>query len=257
MSLTNKIDIAVLITANMANPNGDPLAGNMPRSLSDGHGYITDVCTKHKIRNALVHILGQDILVRGSDLPDDGFKDIKTRLEANGPCKTTADMALAAKRFIDVRAFGATLAWEKSSCGIRGAVSVSTALSLSPIEIIETQITKSTPSVASSRSDTMGMKYAVKNANYMLYMSMSPVLAKYTGFSDEDAEAIIHAVKNLYTCDASSARPEGSMDVASIAVIRHNTPHGDVSSAKLQHLITVVDNVLVVDNVNGATIEII
>ena len=48
--LENKIDFVVLISVNNANPNGDPLNGNRPRTTYTGLGEISDVCIKRKIR---------------------------------------------------------------------------------------------------------------------------------------------------------------------------------------------------------------
>lgn len=48
----NKIDFVLIYDALDANPNGDPDAGNMPRvDVESGHGLVTDVCLKRKIRN--------------------------------------------------------------------------------------------------------------------------------------------------------------------------------------------------------------
>ena len=38
MSLQHKIDFAVIFTVKNANPNGDPLNGNRPRTTLDGNG---------------------------------------------------------------------------------------------------------------------------------------------------------------------------------------------------------------------------
>ena len=43
-TLKNKIDFLALISVKNANPNGDPLSGNMPRVTYDGLGEISDVC---------------------------------------------------------------------------------------------------------------------------------------------------------------------------------------------------------------------
>ena len=48
--LKGKIDFTLFISAWNANPNGDPLNGNRPRINLDGHGEISDVCIKRKIR---------------------------------------------------------------------------------------------------------------------------------------------------------------------------------------------------------------
>src|SRR5271163_1441620 len=45
MSLKNKIDFAVVLGVKHANPNGDPLNGNRPRTNYNGYGEITDVAS--------------------------------------------------------------------------------------------------------------------------------------------------------------------------------------------------------------------
>ena len=46
--LKGKIDFTLFVSANNANPNGDPLNGNRPRISMDGYGEISDVCIKRK-----------------------------------------------------------------------------------------------------------------------------------------------------------------------------------------------------------------
>ena len=50
-SLQNKIDFAVVLRVKHANPNGDPLNGNRPRTDYNGNGEISDVCLKRKLRD--------------------------------------------------------------------------------------------------------------------------------------------------------------------------------------------------------------
>ena len=52
-TLKNKIDFVALVSVTMANPNGDPLNGNRPRTNYEGFGEISDVCIKRKIRNRI------------------------------------------------------------------------------------------------------------------------------------------------------------------------------------------------------------
>ena len=42
--LQGKIDFTLFISVKNANPNGDPLNGNRPRTDIDGYGEISDVC---------------------------------------------------------------------------------------------------------------------------------------------------------------------------------------------------------------------
>jgi Cas7 group CRISPR-associated protein Csh2 len=44
--IKNKVDFIFTIEVRQANPNGDPLTGNMPRVDSQGYGEISDVCSE-------------------------------------------------------------------------------------------------------------------------------------------------------------------------------------------------------------------
>ena len=50
--INNRYEFVLLYDVENGNPNGDPDAGNMPRiDPETGHGIVTDVCLKRKIRN--------------------------------------------------------------------------------------------------------------------------------------------------------------------------------------------------------------
>ena len=51
-AIKNRYEFMSLSNAGNGNHNGDPYAFNMPRiDQETGHGLITDVCLKRKIRN--------------------------------------------------------------------------------------------------------------------------------------------------------------------------------------------------------------
>ena len=72
-TLENKIDFAVVVNVMNANPNGDPLNGNRPRTNYDGTGELSDVCIKRKIRNRLMDE-GYSIFVQSDDKRTDDFQ---------------------------------------------------------------------------------------------------------------------------------------------------------------------------------------
>ena len=74
--LDKKIDFSVVLTATKSNPNGDPLNGNRPRQNYDGHGEISDVAIKRKIRNRLQD-MGESIFVQSNDRTTDSFTSLK------------------------------------------------------------------------------------------------------------------------------------------------------------------------------------
>lgn len=251
--LNHKIDFAVVLTVERANPNGDPLNGNRPRQNYDGYGEISDVAIKRKIRNRLQD-MGKSIFVQSNDRTDDGFTSLKERAEnveeLQNIMKTknasTEEFAeLASSQWIDVRAFGQVFAFKGAnkglSVGVRGPVSVQTATSLEPIDITSMQITKSTNSEPGKDrgSDTMGMKHRVDFGVYTFFGSINTQLAEKTGFNVSDAENVKQALISLFENDVSSARPEGSMEVNKVFWWEHNSKMGQYSAAKVHRSLIV------------------
>lgn len=258
--MKKKIDFAVLISATMANPNGDPLCGNRPRINYDDFGEISDVCIKRKIRNRFQD-MGQRIFVQSDDRCDDGCKSLSDRAsKVFGGVKDRDEYAKrACEEWMDVRSFGQVFAFkgkdkkkgEGVSVGIRGPVSIHQALSVSPVEIESMQITKSvngeTPTgkeeegegAGKRSSDTMGMKHFVRFGLYLLKGSVNVQLAQKTGFSQEDANLLREALRTLFVNDVSSARPEGSMEVCKLYWWQHDCPIGQYSSAKVHRSVQV------------------
>ena len=240
-TLSNKIDFAVVMTVRKANPNGDPLNGNRPREDFDGFGEISDVCIKRKLRNRLQD-MGERIFLQSSDRCDDGAKSLHDRASNTESLKKAGKdsvkfAAAACAEWIDVRAFGQVFAFkgDSVSIGVRGPVSIRTAETITPIDISTMQITKSVNGETkdTKASDTMGSKNRVEFGLYVCYGSINPQLAEKTGFSEEDAEKIKTALTTLFENDASSARPEGSMEVRNVYWWKHNCKSGQYSSAKV------------------------
>lgn len=251
-ALQNKIDFALIITATNANPNGDPLNGNRPRQDIDGHGEISDVCIKRKLRNRLQD-MGEKVFVQSDDRCDDGIGSLHDRVKAN---KTLTDLSkgkstnrdefakAACAEWIDVRSFGQVFAFKDDavSVGVRGPVSIQQAVSVSPVDVISMQITKSVNSESGKEgkaSDTMGTKHRVAFGLYVVNGSINCQLAEKTGFTEEDAEKIKQALLTLFENDSSSARPDGSMEVCRLYWWKHSCKTPKYSSAKVHRLLSV------------------
>ena len=250
-TLQNKIDFALVIAVNHANPNGDPLNGNRPRETYEGYGEISDVCLKRKIRNRMMDF-GASVFVQSDDRCNDGFRSLKDRADA---CPELSDAQkkkdreayakAACAKWMDVRSFGQVFAFkdgkEGVSVGVRGPVSIHPAFSIEPINIESLQITKSVNSITTDKksSDTMGTKHRVDFAVYTTFGSINCQLAEKTGFTMEDAELIKEALHTLFENDASSARPDGSMEVLRLYWWKHDCKNGQYSSAKVHRLLHV------------------
>lgn len=260
-TLRNKIDFAVVFSVKGANPNGDPLNGNRPRTNYDGLGEVSDVCIKRKIRNRLMED-GHNIFVQSDDNKIDDYDSLRKRAEGEIKSRMNDEKKFreeTCKKWIDVRAFGQVFAYKGSdkkgkkgketseggeekengqgvSIGIRGPVSIHSAFSVASVNsrISSIQITKSVSGEGDGTkkaSDTMGMKHRVDHGLYVTYGAVNPQLASKTWFSDEDAEAIHEALKKLFSNDESSARPAGSMEIVVVVWWKHNCNNGQYSSA--------------------------
>jgi len=263
MSLTHKIDFAVIFSVKNANPNGDPLNGNRPRTDYDGFGEVSDVCLKRKIRDRLQSD-GELIFVQSDEKKVDGMQNLRARAESDSfglgknafkidkkkPEKKSETAKLACNKWFDVRAFGQLFAFSKGgdatgvSIPIRGPVSIQSAFSKETVSVTSSQIVKSVNAEEATgksdiSSDRMGMKHRVDKAIYVAYGAMSPQLADRTGFSDDDAEKLKKVFPKLFEGDASSARPEGSMVVKKLIWWKHNNKSGQYSSAKVHSSLSV------------------
>ena len=246
--LQNKIDFVALISVTRANGNGDPLNGNRPRTDLNGFGEISDVCVKRKIRNRMQD-MGNPIFVQSEDRCTDGFGSLSERASAS--LKGIKDREEYARRacetWLDVRAFGQVFAFKDTkgfSCGVRGPVSIHQASSISPVEVESIQITKSVNGEMKEKgenraSDTMGMKHFVRFGLYEIKGSINVQLAEKTGFTEADAETVKECLRTLFVNDASSARPDGSMEVVKLFWWRHNCKDGQYSSAKVHRSVKV------------------
>lgn len=239
----NKVDFIMTFTVENANGNGDPLAENRPRVDSNGLGEVSDVCLKRKIRNRL-----QDnknaIFVQSKERADDGCTSLQKRYEKYFDAKMSDEEVEKGfnEKWLDVRAFGQVITYDKRSIGIRGPISIGIAKSLDPVTIEDMQITKSVngmePKNSSDRAaDTMGMKHFVEFGTYMVQGAVNAYFAEKTGFNEKDLEEFKKALKTIFVNDASSARPDGSMEVKEIFWFEHSCKVGDVSSAKIKSLI--------------------
>lgn len=262
MSLQSKIDFAVVFTVKNANPNGDPLNGNRPRTNFEGFGELSDVCIKRKMRDRLQEA-GMSIYVQSNDRKTDSCSSLRERADnakLNEKKLEEETVKLACELWFDVRAFGQLFAFKNKnagkkqikdkkvkpqeeemdsgkddsvSIGIRGPVSIHPAFSIAPVTVTSSQITKSVNGEGDGKkkgSDTMGMKHRIDYGTYVFYGSINPQLAEKTGFSEKDAEMIKMVLPKLFENDASSARPEGSMRVQKVIWWEHANRSGQYSS---------------------------
>jgi CRISPR-associated protein Csd2 len=253
--MNNRYDFIFLFDTKDANPNGDPDAGNLPRvDAETGHGLITDVCLKRKVRNFIQTINPES---QGQDADGKGY-DVYVREKAilnNQHARAYKKLAIDPKKaeqverdkvrgwmcqnFFDIRSFGAVMTTEVNCGQVRGPVQLAFSRSVDPIVASEHSVTRcavTTEKEAKAQSGdnrTMGRKFTIPYALYRTHGFINPFLADQTGFDDADLEFFFNALENAFQFDASAARPAGSMSPRSLLVFKHDSKLGSAASHTL------------------------
>lgn len=252
--IRNRYDFVILFDVENGNPNGDPDAGNMPRVDSEtGHGLVTDVCLKRKIRNYVETVKegepGFDIYIRENvplnrsdakalEACDSKEPDLK-KLKKNDPDIDRKLRDYMCDNYYDIRTFGAVMTtFVKASlnCGqVRGPVQLGFARSVDPImpqEVTITRVAITTEEDAARKDTEMGRKFIVPYALYRAEGFVSANLArKSTGFDEADLQLLWQAIINMFENDHSAAR--GKMAVRELIVFKHDSELGNAPAWKL------------------------
>jgi len=257
-AIKNRYEFVLLFDVENGNPNGDPDAGNLPRTDPEtGLGIVTDVCLKRKVRN-YVEIAkegeeGYNILIKSDKSLNDKFAAAHKELGFDEKKKSAVDEITAAREFMcknyfDVRTFGAVMSTGDKPCGIvRGPVQMNFARSMDPVFPQELTITRQAittsdklgeAKASSGTATEMGKKSIVPYGLYRAEGYISAMLAqKNTGFSEEDLALLWEALINMFEHDHSAAR--GKVCVRKLYVFKHSSVLGNAPSAVLFDKISV------------------
>lgn len=181
MSLAHRYDFVLLFDVKDGNPNGDPDAGNLPRlDAETGHGLMTDVALKRKLRNFVALTKDQterdpepgekrfEIYVREKAILNLQHQRAYSALKLDAPAESEAPAEDAEKKgkkaaksqrkgsasevdlarqwmcqnFFDIRTFGAVMSTGTNAGQVRGPVQLTFARSIDPIVALEHSITR-------------------------------------------------------------------------------------------------------------------
>jgi CRISPR-associated protein Csd2 len=244
----NRYDFIVLFDAKDANPNGDPDAGNLPRvDPETGHGLVTDVCLKRKIRNFVGLTKGEqspfEIYFKEKAVLNNthlrAYQELEIKSEKQKEAAGVRDWMC--KNFYDIRTFGAVMSTEVNCGQVRGPVQLSFSRSIDPIITSEHAITRSsvTNEKDLEKERTMGRKFTIPYGLYRAHGFVNPFLAEQTGFGEGDLDLLWESIKNAFQFDQSAARPAGSMGTQRLIVFKHDNQLGKAASHKLFEAVTI------------------
>ena len=263
MSLSNRYDFVLVFDVRDGNPNGDPDAGNLPRlDAESGHGLVTDVSLKRKVRNFVGLVKGEqppfEIYVKEKAIlnqtherayvavgAEDVLKGDDKKRKGSGD---TVDQARKwmCKNFFDVRTFGAVMSTGVNCGQVRGPVQLTFARSVEPVVALEHSITRmavATEAEAEKQQGdnrTMGRKHTVPYGVYVAHGFISSFLAKQTGFGEEDLELLWQSLENMFEHDRSAAR--GEMATRGLYVFKHDSELGNAHAHALFERIAIQRN---------------
>jgi len=268
MSISKRYDFVLLFDVIDGNPNGDPDAGNLPRvDAESGHGLVTDVCIKRKVRN-YVQIKSEDkapnlIFVKEKSILNDTIEkayeylkidlnkepvnpsDGKKRNKTGSGQGSEIDQArkFLCQNYFDIRTFGAVLSTGANAGQVRGAVQFTFGRSVDPVVAFEHSITRMAVTTAadaekqSGDNRTMGRKFTIPYGLYRSHGFISAPLAAQTGFSEDDLNLLWEALISMFEHDRSAAR--GMMATRGLYIFEHDSKMGNAPAHELFDRITV------------------
>lgn len=247
--MNHRYDFVFLFDAQDGNPNGDPDAGNLPRvDPETGHGIVTDVCLKRKIRNFVqltkADAPSYDIYVREKAILNEQHQRAYTAKnldpkKAKAPDVETVRQWMC-ENFFDIRTFGAVMSTEVNCGQVRGPVQFTFARSISPVVSLEHAVTRCavTTTREAEKQDgdnrTMGRKFTIPYGLYRAHGFINPFLAasgKGTGFSEADLAVFKTTLGQMFEFDRSAAR--GLMGAKRCIAFKHATALGSAPAHRL------------------------
>jgi CRISPR-associated protein Csd2 len=255
-TINNRYDFILYFDVLDGNPNGDPDAGNLPRIDSEtGHGLVTDVCLKRKVRNyvgllkdeqAPFEIYVKEKAVLNSQ-HERAYKALNIDLKEEDKKRKGGDKTEEAKKwmcqnFYDIRTFGAVMSTGVNCGQVRGPIQLTFARSIDSIAPLEHSITRMavTTEKEAEKQDgdnrTMGRKFTIPYGLYRAHGFVSAPLANQTGFDETDLELLWDSLVNMFEHDRSAAR--GTMATRKLIIFKHESKMGNAHVQILFDLVT-------------------
>jgi CRISPR-associated protein Csd2 len=247
----------VMYDCHLGNPNGDPNNDNIPRQDERGHGFVTDVCLKHKIKSA-AELLGAlsstperyDRLIKTSSVINQTLEEAYKQSDIPKPSKKSSrqDQDVVMKyilhRYFDARFFGAVLSTGDYPAGVYcGPFQIPFAHSFHPVTTEQITITRcaATNETEGKDNKTMGRKSILHYGLYQFKIFYSPHKDKFNLITEEDMKIFWDSVLKMFELDKSAAR--ANMNLRGLYLFSHKNQYGDCPTQKLLNSIAVNCNV--------------
>lgn len=238
-------DFVLLFDVADGNPNGNPDAGNMPRTdYETGHGLVTDVAVKRKVRDYVDVARGGEERFKIYVQRESYLTDTRARVFGNQKLERDKARQWMCSQFYDIRTFGAVMGMKRHNAGqVRGPIQLGFARSIDPIFPMDIGISRVALENPGERVQddggdteapthgTFGSKWVVPYGLYRAYGSFNPHFAAQSGADEEDLGLFWQALQMMWDVDRSSAR--GMMACRGLYVFSHESSLGNAPAASL------------------------
>lgn len=243
-------DFVLLFDVTDGNPNGDPDAGNLPRTDPETmQGLVTDVSLKRKVRDWVdlthggeerykIYVQNKGIALNTLHQRAYDAEGIKSTGSKQNRDEVERARQWMCRNFYDVRTFGAVMTTGVNCGQVRGPVQMTFARSIDPIVPLDLSITRvaitkpeDVTVVENDKGQTqgkvteMGRKALVPYALYKAVGFFTPHFAQQSGFSAEDLQVFWTALQRMWDIDRSSSR--GLLAFRGLYIFSHENPLGN------------------------------
>lgn len=215
----------ILIEVVNSNPNGDPDRENDPRIRPDGHGEISPVSFKRKLRD-LVDEDGPVWEKFGAGLDKKKYEILEKRGTQHSALANKAQKSDFLDKHWDARLFGNTILQESKDMPIQtGVAQFGLGVSVSPIFIERLTTTRVTP-VQDAKSKGMApLSFrVVQHGVYCMPFFINATMAVKTKCTQEDINLLLRLIPYAYSQTASYLRPQ--VNIRHAFYIEHDSPIG-------------------------------
>ncbi len=236
-----------------SNPNGDPDRESDPRQRPNGHGEISPVSFKRKLRD----LLEDHKELFFENLPKKYTEDEKRYhvLESRGRDRNAISLEMSndvttfnaedflksdfVNKYWDARVFGNTFLEKETNKGFikTGVVQFGVGVSLSPINILRSTNTNKAGVQEGKNAGMAPLAFRiVEHGVYCMPFFVNPNLAAKTGCTRDDIDLLKLVIPYAYDLNRSSIRPD--VRIRHAWFIEHNNKLGSCPDYQLTEALT-------------------
>lgn len=248
MAIENRYEFNLFFDVENGNPNGDPDADGAPRiDPEDGHGLVSDVALKRRIRNYVkiehenrapyaIFIEHGTNLNRAIAVAHEQTGGIPSKAKKASHDRSDQARQWMCQTYYDVRTFGAVMATGANAGQVRGPVQIAWARSVDPVTCLDQTFTRGSVTEGEhydssskllkwenqqpwSKLQTMGRRALIPYALYQVKGYISAHQARETGFDEKDLELLWTALQNMFEIDRSSSK--GILTTRALTIFKH------------------------------------